>query len=109
MGQTAVHPHSSPQQGDGEGDGPDPASLPATGSHALQQEGARDLAGVRVKDRRAMWDPEADETQRLFQAWRRQGRLMERLSFKEWVELVQKGVSSYRGASQRRRRRHEKR
>lgn len=41
---------------------------------------------MRVKDRQTMTDPDADEE--LYQAWRSQGRLMEELSLKEWVELV---------------------
>lgn len=41
---------------------------------------------MRVKDRQTMTDPDADEE--LYQVWRSQGRLMEELSLKEWVELV---------------------
>lgn len=65
-----------------------------------------DPADVRVKERQSR-GPDSDEE--IYQAWRSQGRLMEELSLKEWVELVWKGVSSYRGKAHRQRRRQEKR
>ena len=84
-----VYPNTSPNQGRGrERERRARSCLPP--SYKLTCAGVErrteDTAGVRVKDRQTMRDPDADEE--LYQAWRSQGRLMQELSLKEWVELV---------------------